>query len=153
MASDLLTDEQEKHIIRQIQLAERETSGEIRVHIENRCPGDALVRAAEIFHDLGMDQTKQQNGVLIYIASDDHKAAVYAGKGIHTQVEDHFWNDVLQLLLNHFKKGEYEEGIADAVRETGKKLAEMYPSKRDDVNELSNDISYHDNSGEENEDR
>lgn len=145
MASDLLTDEQEQRIIKQIQQAEKKTSGEIRVHIENQCSGDALTRAARIFHELGMDETEQQNGVLIYIACDDHKAAVYAGKGIHKQVEDHFWNDVLQVLIEHFKKEEYEEGIADAVQIVGKKLTEMYPYERGDVNELRDDISYHDN--------
>lgn len=148
MASDLLTDTQEQRIIKQIRLAEKETSGEIRVHIENRCEGESLEQAARIFHDLGMDETEQQNGVLIYIASDDHKAAVYAGKGIHRQVEDHFWKDVLQILLNHFKNEEYEEGIAAAVRKVGEKLSELYPYQRGDVNELSNEISYHDNEEE-----
>lgn len=148
MASDLLTDSQEIRIVEQIKRAEQKTSGEIRVHIENKCKDDALVRAAQIFHDLGMDQTRQQNGVLIYIASDDHKAAVYAGKGIHTQVEDHFWSDVLQILLKHFKKEEYETGITRAVKKAGDKLIEMFPYERGDVDELSNDISYHDNSEE-----
>lgn len=148
MASDLLTDSQENRIVEQIKRAEQKTSGEIRVHIENKCEGEALVRAAQIFHDLGMDQTRQQNGVLIYIASDDHKAAVYAGKGIHTQVEDHFWSDVLQILLKHFKKEEYETGITRAVKKAGDKLIEMFPYERGDVDELSNDISYHDNSEE-----
>ncbi len=148
MASDLLTDSQEKRIVEQIKRAEEKTSGEIRVHIENKCDGETLDRAAQIFHDLGMDQTRQQNGVLIYIASDDHKAAVYAGKGVHRQVEDHFWNDVLQILLEHFRKEEYETGITGAVKKAGDKLIEMFPFKRGDVNELSNDISYNDNSGE-----
>lgn len=146
MASDLLTESQEKHIVEEIQHAERKTSGEIRVHIENKCEGQALERAAQIFHDLGMDQTQQKNGVLIYIASEDHKAAVYAGKGIHTQVDDHFWSDLLQILLEHFKKEEYETGIAKAVKKAGDKLVEIFPYKRSDVNELSNEISYHDNS-------
>lgn len=146
MASDLLTDSQEKRIVKEIQHAERKTSGEIRVHIENMCEGEALVRAAQIFHDLGMDQTQQKNGVLIYIASEDHKAAVYAGKGIHKQVDDHFWSDLLQILLDHFKKEEYETGIVKAVKKAGDKLLELFPYRRSDVNELSNEISYHDNS-------
>lgn len=148
MASDLLTDSQENRIVKEIQHAERKTSGEIRVHIENKCEDQALERAAQIFHDLGMDQTKQKNGVLIYIASEDHKAAVYAGKGIHTQVNDHFWSDLLQILLEHFKKEEYETGIIKAVKKAGNKLVEIFPYKRSDVNELSNEISYHDNSEE-----
>lgn len=147
--TSFLSKEQEQEIIQAIARAEKRTSGEIRVHVENYCEGDALDRARAVFHDLGMDETEQLNGVLIYIASDDHKAAVFAGKGIHEQVEDHFWNDVLQILLNHFKKGEYEEGIAEAVDKVGLKLIEMYPYQRGDENELSNDLSYNANSEEE----
>lgn len=144
-SQEFLTKTQEQQVIDAISRSEKQTSGEIRVHIEHNCKGDALERAAVIFHDLGMDETEQKNGVLIYIASEDHKAAVFAGKGIHRQVEEHYWNDVLQILLNHFKKGEFEEGIEDAVNEVGAKLKELYPFQRGDVNELSDEISYNEN--------
>lgn len=146
---EFLTEKQEQQIINAIARAEKRTSGEIRVHIEHECKNDALQRAQAIFHDLGMDETEQQNGVLIYIASEDHKAAVYAGKGIHRQVEDHFWNDALQILLNHFKDGEFEEGIEKAVDKVGIKLTELFPYQRDDVNELTDEISYNANQEEE----
>ena len=150
MASkNLLTKEQEQHIIAAIADAEKQTSGEVRIHIEHHCNREPLVRAARIFHELGMDQTDLQNGVLIYIASEDRQAAVYAGKGIHKQVEDHFWNDVLEIILQHFKKGQFEEGIARAITKVGKKLKELFPYQRDDVNELSDEISYHHNKEEE----
>ena len=146
MSSDgFLTDKEEKQIIEAIKQAEQRTSAEIRVHIESNCDRDALERAARIFHELGMDQTEQQNGVLIYIASEDHKAAVYAGQGIHEQVEEGFWSDVLNVLTNHFKEGAYEEGIEAAVRKVGPKLEELYPYQRGDVNELTNEISYNEN--------
>lgn len=146
MSSDLyLSEEQEQHIIEAIAEAEQQTSGEIRVHIEAKCNRDPLERAARIFHELGMDQTELQNGVLIYIASEDHKVAVYAGKGIHKQVEDGFWNDVLNLLIDHFRRDNFEEGIARAVEEVGIKLREFYPYQKGDINELTDDISYHDN--------
>lgn len=147
MSSDLyLTDEQEQHIIEAIAKAENRTSGEIRVHIEATCKSDALERAARVFHILGMDETELQNGVLIYIATDDHKVAVYAGKGIHKQVEEGFWDNVLKLLVDHFKEENFEEGLALAVRKVGAKLEELYPGKKGDVNELTDEISYHDNS-------
>lgn len=146
MASEqFLTDEQEQRIIDAIREAEKKTSGEVRIHIEHHCEGESLQRAARIFHDLGMDQTQQQNGVLIYIATEDHKAAVYAGKGIHTQVEETFWDDVLNLLIKHFKQSEYEKGIEKAVDKVGHKLEELFPYQRGDIDELSNDISYHSN--------
>lgn len=140
-----LTEEQEQHITDAIARAENQTSGEIRVHIEHHCKSEPLDRAAAVFHDLGMNETEQQNGVIIYIASEDHKAAVFAGKGIHSQVESNYWNDVLDILLNHFKKGSFEEGIVKAVEEVGNKLTELYPYKRGDVNELTDEISYNEN--------
>ncbi|HKL20022.1 MAG TPA: TPM domain-containing protein [Halalkalibaculum sp.] len=143
-----LTDKQEKGIIKAIAEAENKTSGEVRVHIEHKSNRDPLERAARIFHELGMDETELQNGVLIYIATEDHKAAVYAGKGIHTQVEEGFWNDVLNILLEHFKKQEYEIGIVEAVKKVGIKLKELYPYQSDDVNELTDEISYHKNDEE-----
>lgn len=144
-----MTEEQEQQVIEAISRAENRTSGEIRVHLEETCDqNDPLVRAARIFHELGMDQTERQNGVLIYIATEDHKAAVYAGKGIHEQVEDPFWNDVLSLILNHFREQEYVEGLTGAVEQVGAKLREMYPYRKSDVNELPDDISYNANTEE-----
>lgn len=140
-----LTDKQEENIIKAIAEAENRTSGEVRIHIEHHCKRDPLERAARIFHELGMDQTELENGVLIYIATEDHKASVYAGKGIHKQVEDGFWSDVLNILLEHFKKEEFEVGIVEAVRKVGHKLKELFPYHQEDVNELSDEISYHKN--------
>ncbi len=146
MASkEFLTEEQEQQVIEAIQKAEKQTAGEIRIHIEEHCKREPLDRAARIFHELGMDQTEQQNGVLIYIASEDHKAAVYAGKGIHKQVEEGFWSGVLNILIDHFKKDAFEEGIEAAVNRVAAKLADLFPYQRSDVNELSNEISYRSN--------
>lgn len=146
--NSFLTEKQEQSIIKAIAEAENKTSGEVRVHIEHKTQREPLERAARIFHELGMDETELQNGVLIYIASDDHKAAVYAGKGIHSQVEDGFWSDVLNILLEHFKNEEYENGIVKAVQKVGNKLKELYPYQSGDVNELTNEISYYKNDEE-----
>ncbi|SMO80817.1 TPM domain-containing protein [Fodinibius sediminis] len=137
-----LTDEQEQLVIKAIKEAERQTSGEIRVHIESQCKGEALQQAARIFHDLGMDQTREQNGVLIYVASEDHKAAIYAGRGVHSQVEDHFWSTILDDLITHFKQQEFEKGLEEAVRQVGEELASLFPGDAEDDDELSNEISY-----------
>lgn len=146
MSSDLyLSEEQEQKIIGAIAEAEQRTSGEIRVHIEANCPSEPLQRAARVFHILGMDETELQNGVLIYIASDDHKVAVYAGKGIHRQVEEGFWDNVLNRLLEHFRQENFEEGLAKAITTVGSKLQQLYPHQKGDVNELTNEISYNDN--------
>lgn len=143
MASkEFLTEKQEQRIIEAIREAEQQTSGEIRIHIEQSSEQDPLERAAYIFHELGMDQTQLQNGVLIYIADEDHQAAIYAGKGIHQQVEEDYWSSILNQLIAHFKKQEFEQGIQETVRRVGKKLADLFPSDGRDSNELSDEISY-----------
>lgn len=145
-ARQFLTEKEEKQIIEAINEAEKKTSGEIRVHIEHNCYADPLVRAAQIFHDLGMDETRLKNGVLIYIATEDHKAAVYGGKGINEEVEDGFWDEVLRILIDHFKQEAYEEGIENAVHAVADKLGELFPyHQKGELNELSNEISFHDN--------
>lgn len=142
---ELLTEQQEQQIVAAINEAEQKTAGEIRVHIDEHCSGDILEYAARIFHELGMDETKKQNGVLIYIASEDHKAAIYAGKGINEQVQEGYWDDVLNILLTHFKKDEFAKGIQESISEVASKLAELYPYQHGDIDELSNEISYQDN--------
>ena len=142
-ARQFLTEDEEQQIIDAIAKAEEKTSGEIRVHIERHCEKDPLPRAAEIFHDLGMDETQFENGVLIYVATEDHKVAVYAGKGIHTQVEEGYWDDILALIIQHFKKDAFEQGIEQAVHKVGDKLAEQFPfHQKGGENELPDDISY-----------
>jgi uncharacterized membrane protein len=141
-SEDLLTAKQEQRIIEAIQQAEAQTSGEIRIHIEQHSDKDPLQRAAFIFHELGMDQTELQNGVLIYIADADHQAAIYAGKGIHKQVEEDYWSTTLDQLIARFKKQEFEQGIQDTVRRVGEKLAGLYPPDGRATNELSDEISY-----------
>jgi uncharacterized membrane protein len=142
-ATHFLNKEQEKQVVDAIGRAEHETSAEVRVHIEDHCEREnPLKRAKEVFHHLGMAHTKLQNGVLIYIASEDRQAAVFGGKGIHDQVESNYWQDVLTPILNHFKQGNFGEGLVEGIERIGHKLKEYFPHQRDGVNELSNEISY-----------
>lgn len=144
-STNFLSSAQEQKIIEAIRRAENQTSGEIRIHIENEVSVDPLERAAYIFHELGMDQTDQQNGVLIYIASDDHKAAIYGGQGIHQQIEDGFWGTILNDLMVHFKHEQYVQGLEETVRRVGKQLTNLFPPDTNDVNELTDEISYKEN--------
>lgn len=137
-----LNKEQEKKVIAAIAEAENNTSAEIRVHIEERCKKDPLEQAAKVFHKLGMSQTELKNGVVIYVATEDKKAAVFGGKGINEHVDDNYWNDVLNIIISHFKEANFAEGLAKAVETVGKKLTEFFPVQAGDVNELSDDISY-----------
>jgi len=122
-------------------MAENNTSGEIRVHLEKSTEKDALERAKEVFCFLKMDETKQQNGVLFYVAVDDKKFSILGDKGINNAVPDDFWNSIKNIVLEHFSKTNYAEGLKQGIVETGLKLKEFFPYQSDDKNELPDEIS------------
>ena len=133
--------EQQKKIVEAIKLAEKETSGEIRVHLESKCKGDALERAVKMFAKLKMHKTELHNGVIIYLAVQDKKFAIFGDKGINEVVPDNFWEDVKEIMKEHFVKSEFVEGLTKGIVMIGEKLKEFFPYQQDDVNELSDDIS------------
>ena len=141
-ASDFFTPQQKEAIKKAIQDAELETSGEIRVHVENNCEGDVLDRAATVFDKLGMTRTEQRNGVLFYVAVKSHKFAILGDMGINAKVPDYFWETTKTLMLEHFKKGQFTEGLVEGITLAGKELKAWFPYQTDDVNELPDDISF-----------
>jgi uncharacterized membrane protein len=143
MSQNFLSDTQKAEIIKAIQLAERNSSGEIRVHIEKICPmPNVLDRAAEVFSEIGMINTAQQNGVLFYLSIDDRKFAVLGDKGIDKVVPENFWEFTKELLRNHFSQGLFTEGLVKGIHSAGEQLKHFFPYQSDDINELPDDISF-----------
>ncbi len=138
---DFLTATQEQEVIQAIRLAEKNTSGEIRVHLEKSTDKDPVERAEEVFYFLKMDETKAHNGVLIYVAVDDKKISIIGDKGINDAVPNTFWNSIKDNTLTYFKKGEYTEGLKQGITEIGDKLQQYFPFLQDDTNELPDTIS------------
>ena len=138
---DFLTTKEEQEIIEAIRIAERKTSGEIRVHIEQKCNMDIYEHALEVFHLLKMDNTKQQNGVLIYVALDNKAFVIYGDKGINDIVGSDFWNSTRDKIVSQFKSGNFKQGLIEGVTEAGKVLADHFPWQHGDHNELDNTIS------------
>lgn len=136
-----LSPEEEQEIIEAILEAETKTSGEIRVHIEARCKGDAFERAREIFYILKMDNTKNNNGVLFYVAVNDHKFAIYGDRGMNAVVPRDFWNETKEILEVYFKKKLFKEGLRKAILKAGMELKAHFPRTAGDTNELGNEIS------------
>lgn len=136
-----LSKEEEQEIVQAIQAAEKETSGEIRVHIEKTTSIDAVARAVEVFHLLGMDQTELKNGVLIYLAVNDKVFAICGDKGIDTVVPDDFWDSTKEAMAAHFRQGDFKQGLIDGIRKAGQQLQSHFPCADDDKDELSNEIS------------
>jgi uncharacterized membrane protein len=135
---------EKQQIVAAIQSAERQTSGEIRVFVESRCKFvNPLDRAAEVFAGLKMEQTAARNGVLVYVALKDRQLALCGDKGIHEKVGDAFWSEQVKLILSHFNKANYADGIAGVVREIGEALGKHFPYDKDtDKNELPDDIVF-----------
>ncbi len=141
-AREFFTAQQQEDIVCAIRNAEMMTSGEIRLHMENRCGGDVLDRAATIFADLGMQDTAARNGVLIYLAVQDHQLAILGDVGIHQCVDHCFWQDAVDLMLTYFQHDNFCDGLIEGIELIGLKLRENHPYQSDDVNELADDISF-----------
>lgn len=142
-AHPLFGKEEQQRIVNAIQEAEKRTSGEIKVHIEQFCPDqDVMERAKTIFGELGLHTTKDQNGVLFYLAYEDRKFAVLGDKGIHERVPAGFWESTKEKLREHFRKNEFAEGLCQGIEEAGYQLRTFFPYQSNDSNELPDDVSF-----------
>lgn len=139
----LINLEGQQKIVQAIKAAENQTSGEIKVHIEEKCPdANVMDRALAVFGQLGMHDTELHNGVLFYLAYGDHKFAVLGDSGIHKLVPADFWESTKDHLRSHFAKGNFTEGLCEGIQEAGKQLKKFFPYQKDDINELPDDISF-----------
>ena len=137
-----LSPKEEEEVVEAIRKAEKETSGEIRVHIEkSHGTQDIFERAMEVFHLLKMDNTKLENGVLIYVAIDDRDFVIYGDRGINEVVPTDFWESTKDIIVSHFKSGNYKQGLIDGILKAGEQLNIHFPWNKDNTNELSNTIS------------
>ncbi|CAL65214.1 TPM domain-containing protein [Christiangramia forsetii] len=137
-----LSKREEEEIVDTIRQAERTTSGEIRVHLEPSTGKlDIFERAMEVFHALKMDNTKEANGVLIYVAVEDRNFVIYGDKGINDVVANDFWESTKELIVSHFKKDHFKDGLVEGVLKAGEQLQKHFPWDEDDTNELSDQIS------------
>ena len=142
MAKEFFTASEQEEIINAIKEAELNTSGEIRLHIDKSCKGDVLDRAAYWFGKLKMHKTDLRNGVLFYLATEDKKFAILGDAGINQKVPENFWDKIKDDILTSFKKGKYSEGLINGILASGEQLKSHFPYQKDDVNELSDDISF-----------
>jgi uncharacterized membrane protein len=142
--TEFFTTEEKQRIVDAVRLAERRTSGEIRVFVESRCPYmDAIDRAIQIFYKLKMDKTDDRNAVIIYVAIKDHQLAVYGDEGIHTKVGQEYWTKEVQQMISSFNRENYADGIRQCVIDIGEALHSHFPFDNDsDKNELPDNIVF-----------
>jgi len=141
-AKNFFSKEEEREIIDAIKKAEKRTSGEIRVHVENYSKDDVFERAIYWFKKLGMHKTEQRNGVLFYIAIDARKFAILGDVGINQKVPDGFWEEIKDVMAENFKKGEFKNGVVKGILMAGEQLKKYFPYQKNDKNELDDEISY-----------
>ena len=140
---EIFNQEEQEQVVHAISLAENRTSGEIRLVVERRVHDmDAIDQAKYYFEKLKMHETTQRNGVLIYLATDDHQFAIIGDTGINNKVPEDFWESTKELMLGYFKKGDFAEGLIEGIQKAGDQLATYFPRRADDVNELPNDIYF-----------
>ena len=140
----IFTEQEQELIANAISEAEKATSGEIRIAVEKHCKGHAIERAGSYFSKLGMDKTAKHNGVLIYLAYEDHKFAIIGDRGIHQLVPPDFWETTQVAMKAHFLGGNIVQGIIAGIVLAGEKLALYFPFEGEDINELPNDIIFMD---------
>jgi uncharacterized membrane protein len=138
----LLTAANKEKILNAVQQAEKDTSGEVRVHIERTLKKQAAFdRAVEVFEQLGMAATELRNGVLVYVALDDRQFAIIGDEGIYAKVGAHFWDREKDEMTTYFQRGDIIGGIVYFIGQIGAKLKEFFPHRPGDLNELSDEIS------------
>jgi uncharacterized membrane protein len=136
-----LSKEDEQEIVQAIVSAEKNTSGEIRVHIEEHSEKAPLDRAQEVFLELHMNETKDRNGVLFYVCVADKKFAIIGDEGIDKVVESDFWDCTKDIVISNFKEANFKNGLVEGILRAGERLKQYFPYQSDDQNELSNEIS------------
>jgi len=141
-AEAFLSAKEEKQIVLAIKKAEKNTSGEIRVHIDEISETEVFKRAKEAFIALSMDKTQNRNGVLFYVSVKDREFAICGDVGIDKVTPDDFWNDIKDTVLDHFKRSEFVVGLVKGIKLAGESLKKYFPYKDDDIDELSDEISY-----------
>jgi len=130
----------EARVVAAIARAERETSGEIRVYVSRKERHDALAAAKARFLALAMQKTRDRNAVLIYLVPRTHKFALWGDTGVHAKCGESFWTDVADKMIPLLKQNLLTEAVEHAVKEIGAILAEHFPRRPGDTNQLPDGV-------------
>ena len=140
--SNFLTDEQMASLVEAIQSAEDHSTGEIRVHIDSNSEGNNAEIAFEVFKTLCKDKTAEKNAVLFHVNFEQHYLTIIGDAGIHQKVHQNFWDQLHDQITAEFAKGNYHDGLRNAILKTGFELKTHFPVSGENHNELSNEITF-----------
>ena len=131
-------------ISKKIKEMEKITSGEIRVSLKESKPKFSKKSTQELaedeFYKLGMNETRDKTGIIIYVLLEEQKFYILADSGINEKGEQSPWDKVRDEMQNYFKNGNFGKGVVLGVEKVGNILSEHFPIKSDDTNELSNKV-------------
>lgn len=140
---DIFSKEEQDKIVQAISIAEGKTSGEIRLVIDRKLKkGEAIDAAVTYFRDLNMHNTLLKNGVLFYLAVEDHAFALIGDTAINERVGDEFWEQTKEHMFSLFKEEKMAEGLIAGITYVGEQLQYYFPRRADDINELPDDIYF-----------
>ena len=141
---DFFTEAEKVKIVEAIRLAERNTSGEIRLFVETKNPFvNPIDRAFEVFFKLKMEQTDHRNAVLIYVAMKNHELAVFGDEGIHREVGKAYWDAIVKDMIAAFSSEHIVDGLVQCIGHIGNTLSQKFPFiPTEDKNELPDDIVF-----------
>lgn len=128
--------EEEERIMAAIGMAETASSGEIRLYVESECADSVEKRTVEIFKKLKMHKTRERNGVLIYIAMESRKFAIFGDEGIHKKMGFSYWTTEVATLKTFLVDERIVDGVCQVALDIGEALKAHFPYQSDDKNEL-----------------
>lgn len=141
-ARDFLNQLRHDNIVAAIRAAEHRTSGEIRVFISRKPVEEPVAAAQTAFVRLRMDKTRERNAVLIFLAPRTHKFAVIGDAGVHEKCGDVFWQELAKAMTDYFRRSEFTQGILHGIKKAGELLAEHFPRRPDDRNQLPDGVAH-----------
>lgn len=129
-------------LVEAIQTAENHSSGEIRIHVDSTTEGNNAEIAFQVFKTLCKDKTEAKNAVLFHVNFEQNYLTIIGDEGIHEKVHQNFWNQMHDQITTEFSKGNFYNGLKNAVLETGLELKKYFPISGENPNELPNEITF-----------
>ena len=140
--NNYLTAQQMASLVEAIQTAESKSTGEIRIHIDSNTEDEIAKKAFDVFKSLGMDKTKERNAVLFHVNFEQQYLTIIGDEGIHDKVQQYFWDQLHDKTTQEFSKGNFYNGLKNAVLETGSELKKFFPFSGENYNELPDEITF-----------
>jgi uncharacterized membrane protein len=120
--------------------AEAGTSGEIRVVVMHDPAPEPVAAAQAAFTRLGMEKTRDRNGVLIFVAPVSQTFAVIGDTAVHAQCGQPFWDEMAATMSVAFRHGDFTTALRAGIERAGILLGRHFPRQPGDQDELSNQV-------------